>query len=337
MGSAITDITMVSRTGKTPAASPAGPRSTGTPSTHAPSIRTMASGSVPACDVGIIALPAGDHGAIARRLLAQGADVVSTADSVADVRALRSLHDEACERKRRIVIGAGFAPGLTCILARHGAGQLDTVTEIHVAKHGTGGPACARQHHAALKRPARDYRHGGWLRRPGGSGRELVWFPSPIDGADCYRAELVDPDLLVPAFPGVERVSARVAATRRDRFTSRLPMLTPPHAEGDVGAVRVEIWGTRAGEHEVQVYGASARPAAGAAVVAGTAAAMLGLADAPRASQPSLLNRFGLRHGAAGLAEWAAVGPFLRVLHQSGLGPETFEGSRSYDEGASPA
>ena len=47
--------------------------------------------------------------------------------------------------------GAGFAPGLTCVLAAHGAARFDQVDEIHVAKSGTGGPACARQHHRAAR------------------------------------------------------------------------------------------------------------------------------------------------------------------------------------------
>ena len=79
---------------------------------------------------------------------------------------------------------------------------------------------------------------GGDGRR--GRGRELSFFPDPIGGADCYRASLPDGLLLVPAFPGVERVTARLAATRRDRFTASLPMLRRPHTEGRIGGLRVE-------------------------------------------------------------------------------------------------
>ncbi len=143
------------------------------------------------------------------------------------------------------MVGAGFAPGLTCVLAAHGAARLDRVEEIHVAKSGTGGPACARQHHRAIGRGAIDWRDGGWEQRSGGSGRELCWFPDPIGAQDCYRAALPDALVLVPAFPGIRRVTARVSATRRDRLTARLPMLWPTHPEGGPGAVRVELRGTR--------------------------------------------------------------------------------------------
>jgi len=40
------------------------------------------------------------------------------------------------------------------------------------------------------------------------------WRGSPTrSAADCYRASVPDPLLLVVAFPSVRRVSARVAAT----------------------------------------------------------------------------------------------------------------------------
>ena len=102
-------------------------------------------------------------------------------------------------------MGAGFSPGYTCLLARHAAARLDSVDEIHVARSGTGGPACARQHHRALAGTAVDWRDGEWQERRAGSGRELCFFPDPIGAADCYRAELPDPFVLVPR---VRRASA---------------------------------------------------------------------------------------------------------------------------------
>ena len=178
--------------------------------------------------VTLLCSPPGDHRDRAIELIEAGIDVVSVSDSPSDVRGLLELDAEALERRRRIVVGAGFSPGLTCLLARHAATRFDHVDEIHVAKIGTGGPACARQHHDALGSESLDWRDGAWQRRPGGSGRELCWFPDPIAGRDCYRGALADALLLVPAIIGVQRVTARIAATRRDRFTAFLPMLRPP-------------------------------------------------------------------------------------------------------------
>jgi CTP:molybdopterin cytidylyltransferase MocA len=123
--------------------------------------------------------------------------------------------------------------------------------------------------------------------------------------------------ILVPAFPGVRRVTARMAATRRDRLTAWLPMLRPPHPEGVLGAVRVEVRGRRGPTHDAQVLGAIDRPA----VAAGTVAAVAAVWTASgRLSRP----------GAAGLAELVTEPvPFLRELSRRGVKAAVFEGSES--------
>ncbi len=124
----------------------------------------------------------------------------------------------------------------------------------------------------ALRGTAVDWRDGAWVRRPGFSGRELSWFPDPIGARDCYRADLAEPALLVQRFPGVQRVTARLAASRRDRAFAPFPVLVPPPDEGGIGAIRVELRGELGGERRAVVYGALDRPAvAGAAVAAVTA------------------------------------------------------------------
>jgi len=243
-----------------------------------------------------------------------GMTVVCTSDRLADVELLLGLGSAARASGATVLVGAGMAPGLTDVLARWGARGFDAVEELHVAKSGTGGPACARQHHRALGEEALDWRDGNWARRAGGSGRELVWFPGPVAGQDCYRAGLPDALLLVPAFPGVRRVTARLAATRRDRLTAPLPMLRPPHPEGEVGAVRVEVRGRAEGGREASVVGATGAPA----VVAGAVAA-LGVLWSLRGT---------LRTGrAAGLGELVEdPAAFLAELSQRGVTVESFEG-----------
>lgn len=263
-------------------------------------------------DVAVLAGPAGDHAGTATALLRRGLAIVSTSDDVDDVRALLDLDAEARERGRPVVAGAAFSPGLTCLLARHAAATFDRVDEIHVARAGTGGPACARQRHHALARPGLDWRDGGWVRRPSGSGRELCWFPDPIGGRDCYRAAVPEAILLVRAFPGVDRVTARVAANRRDRITARLPMLRRPHPDGGPGAVRVEVRGRRGGGRHVLVYGAMDLPA----VAAGAVAAQVALAAADGALPP----------GAGGLAQLAEPLPMLQELARLGVKAAAFEG-----------
>lgn len=264
-------------------------------------------------DVVVLALPPGQHRAAAERVLEAGASVVSSSDQMGDVTALLRLDAEAVERGRSVVVGAGFAPGLTCVLAAHAAGTFDAVDEVHVAKVGTGGPSCARQHHDALAGEALDWRDGGWVHRRGGSGRELCWFPDPVGPEDCYRAALPDALLLVGSFPGVGRVTARVGANRRDRLTARLPMLRRPHPEGGVGAVRVEVRGRRGQGRDVAVLGAMDRPGVAAGAVAAVAALRVADGQVPP--------------GAAGLASTVAPVPFLAELARRGVKAATFDGS----------
>jgi len=262
----------------------------------------------------LLATPAGTHRALAERALESGAHVVSSSDAVGDVRALLALDAEARERERHVVVGAGFSPGFTCLLARHGAAGFSSVEEVHVAKTGTGGPACARQHHAALGGEAIDWRDGGWQHRPAGSGRELCWFPDPVGGLDCYRAALPDALLLRPAFPTVTRITARVSASRRDRVTARLPMLRRPHPEAAIGAVRVEVRGRRGAATDALVLGAIDRPAVAAGAVAAVAALW---SVAGRLSSP----------GAMGVgAAVAEPVDFLRDLAARGVRAAVFEG-----------
>jgi saccharopine dehydrogenase-like NADP-dependent oxidoreductase len=273
------------------------------------SVETWAEGA----DIGVLALPPGFHRAAAERLLEQGSHVVSVSDDVEDVLGLLDLDAEARVRGRAVVVGAGFAPGLSCVLAAHAATTFDAVDEIHVAKAGTAGPACARVHHRALTGEAFDWRSGAWQRRRAGSGRELVWFPDPVGGQDCYRAALPDARILHGTFPGAERITARMAATRRDRLTAGLPMLRKPHPEGTIGAVRVELRGRRGTARDVAILGAMDRPGVAAGCVAAVAAAWAGEGRL-------------LRSGAGGLADLVAPIPFLAELARRGVRAAVFDG-----------
>ena len=265
-------------------------------------------------DALLLAAP-GSHRASAERALDSGAHVVSLSDSVPEVRDLLDLDGAAAARDVHVVVGAGFSPGLSCVLAALAGRGFERVHEVHVAKVGTGGPACARQHHRALGGHACDWSDGAWERRSSGSGRELCWFPDPVRAVDCYRAELPDSLLLVPAFPGVDRVTARLAANRRDRLTARLPMLRPPHPEGELGAIRVEVRGVQGQARDDRVLGAVDRPAVAAGAVAALACRW---AVEGRLSRP----------GAGGLASLVEPGPFLATLADRGVKVAVFEGGQ---------
>ena len=265
-------------------------------------------------DVVIIATPNG-HRHLAEEAVERGAHVVSVADGVDDVRALLDLDRTARNLALNVVVGAGFAPGLSCVLASLGARAFERVEEVHVSKVGTGGPACTQQQQDALRGEALDWRDGQWVTRRGGSGRELSWFPDPIRGVDCYRAALADPVLLHAAFPDAQRITARVGASRRDRLAAHVPLRRKVDPEGQMGAIRVEVRGAQGTALDDRVLGAVDRPA----VAAGTVAAM--------AARWALDGRL-LHTGASGLAGLVEPGPFLAALADRGVKVAVFEGAQ---------
>ena len=231
-------------------------------------------------DVVVLAKGAGNEADVARRQLESGRHVVSTADAPDTIAALLDLDALARAHRCACVVGAGFAPGLSGLLARHLAREFEHVDEVHVAKSGTGGPTCAREHHRALSAAAVEFVDGVRQERRGGSGRELCWFPNPVGARDCYRADLADPVLLHRSLPDARRITARVAATRRDRFLGGLPMMRAPHIEGVDGAVRVEVRGRRGSTRVTAVAGSAGPPAVAAGAVAAAAALLAPLVGA---------------------------------------------------------
>ena len=112
------------------------------------------------------------------------------------------------------------------------------------------------------------------------------------------------------AYPTAERITARQAANRRQRLTSWLPMLRKPHPEGRIGAVRVEVRGTRDGVAVTEVVGAIDRPAVAAGAVAGLAARWAARGDLPVGAHGLAASMGHADHvtSTAFLAELAVVG-----------------------------
>lgn len=225
------------------------------------------------CDVVVLA-HGGHHAPLVATFVTQGTAVVSVGDGLADVMASLDLVDKATTHEVPVVVGAASSPGMSGLLLSHVMRAFDVVDEVHIAVHGTGGPVCARRHHEALAGTSIGWHDGEWLQRPAGSGRELCWFPDPVGARDCYRFASPDPLLIQRVSPELKRITTRVSATRRDRLTARLPMLAPPHREGGVGGLRVEVRGTRHGARHVEVVGVAER----VALVAGAVAAQTALA-----------------------------------------------------------
>ncbi len=226
----------------------------------------------------VLATPVGTHVGMAETHLRAGRSVVSLSDDPMEVDALADLAPLASANGVSLVPAAAFLPGIACVLIAHAGSRFQQVDFVAGAKSGTAGPACARQHHRAHKGRGTEWIGDRWVDRRGGGGRDLAWFPEPVGPQDTYRAALAGPGLWRDVFPEARRVSARVAATRRDRLTSRLPMLRPPHPDGGPGAIRVEVRGEGSHGYESVVFGVMDHPS----IAAGTMAAVAAVAVTER-------------------------------------------------------
>lgn len=261
----------------------------------------------------VLSGPARSQLGTARPVVEAGMNLVSISDHPGDVKTLLGLDEAAKVNGVTALLGAGFCPGLSGLLVRYGVSQLEETHEINVATAGTGGPACARQHHWALKHGGLEWSNNEWNVRRGMSGRDLVWFPEPIGANDCYRAALASPLLLQQAFPEAQRIGARMSANRRDRMTGWLPMLRSPHDDGGPGAIRAEVRGRLDGQVETLIYGVSEHPSVGAAMVASACVRQLGVNGQ-------------LPTGAYGLASISDPSDLLIALHDDGIRVSSFDG-----------
>ncbi len=260
-------------------------------------------------------LPADDDIALATAAVRAGISYATCSDDSGAIGAMLALDAEAATSGAQVVIGCGLAPGLSDVLARHAAGALDTVDEIHVARWGVAGARCAASARRAQRDPGLEWRDGAYLHDRRQSA-QLVWFPDPVGAREC---ELVATgvELLVAAAPGVERVTARLGAPSR----SGRPRLVPPSRRdraADWGSVRAEVWGQLGSTRAAVVYGVIERPAVACGTVLGVATAWLGGA---------LPHVAAAGPGAFGLGAAVAAPAFLAELARWGVTAAVFEGA----------
>lgn len=253
----------------------------------------------------------GAHVDAARAWLAHGVDVISMSSDVADVEALLGLDEFARLNDATVVVGVAAAPGLSCTLARHAADLLDDVREVHVASVGSGGAACLRNRQHQLGERSREWRDGDWIEQPGGSGKELCWFPDPIGAHDCARGNLVEPLLMQRAFPGITRASARSSVGVSGRRLNFIPGRTGSQIEAAPGGIRVEVRGRAKGETITVVYSVHDRLSVAAAATAATLAVQW--------------EEHGAEVGAHGMAEFVRPVALLRELARRGVKAATLD------------
>jgi hypothetical protein len=263
----------------------------------------------PGVDVIATALPSGVDHPVVSAAIAAGVPVASCDDEHDAIEQLRALAPNARSAGVTIAIGCGLAPGLADVLAAHAASMFEKVDEIRVARTGWAGPACVDTVRHERRSLVHGWYDGSW-REEHPHGDTLVWFPEPIGARDC-RTVTGGTSLLVDAFASVRRVSLQLGEPpKRTRFRRRFG------DEGEWGAARVEVWGSRDGTSDCVVYGVVERTAVAAGATLAVVAARLAGVLAPPVSQPGV-------HGLAALVEPV---PFLAELAQRGVRAAAFEG-----------
>jgi hypothetical protein len=265
--------------------------------------------------VGAVALAVPGDAAIgvAREAIGRGISVAAASDDDDGIDALLALDPAARDGGATVVVGCALAPGLTDVLARHAADALDGADEVHVARVGTAGEACAATLRRARRERPAEWRDGK-RRLERRLGPELVWFPDPVGARECVTVA-TGVQLLHDAVTRVTRATVRAAeAPRRSRAF-------PLRRRGvdDWGAARVEVWGWRDGVRDALVYGVIERPgvAAGTVLAVATARVAGRLTDV-RLREPG--------PGSRGLGALVEPAPFLAELARRGVKAAAFEG-----------
>lgn len=182
-----------------------------------------------------------------------------------------------------LITGLGWTPGLSNVLSRHGANQLDQVDEIRIAWAGGAADSQGRavmQHVLyAVSGLVPTYRNGRWVKVPALSEPEVVTFPEPLGEIEVFHVGHPEP-MTIPRTIPVRTVSLKGALT--PRWNNRLAGLLVRmgltstagridrtsrlihRLEGVLGAggvalsgLRVDVIGSRAGKQVTRTYTAA--------------------------------------------------------------------------------
>ncbi|MEX0665551.1 MAG: hypothetical protein WD598_12400 [Acidimicrobiia bacterium] len=267
-------------------------------------------------DAVAVALPGAAALSVARAAVSARRPVAAVSDEEVAIAALLALDAPARDAGVAVIAGCALVPGLSEVLARHAANDLDAADEVHVARAGAAGPECV----AALRRIRRvralEWRDDTW-RSERRLGPQLVWFPDPVGARECDVAPS-GVALMRDAVPGARHASVRVAEP--PVRNTLMALLGRRPLDNGWGAARVEVWGWRGEARESIVYGVIERPAVAAGtVLAVTAARLAGaLPTITFAAEPI---------GAGGLGTFVTPAPFLAELARRGVKAAAFEGA----------
>lgn len=223
---------------------------------------------------------------VAKGALAAGVNYVSICDDYDAAQAVIELDKEAKKKKVTILTGLGWTPGLSNVLARKGADQLDDVEEIAIA---WGGSASDSEGYAVILHTIHiftgfvpSYQNGRTKMVQAGSDREKILFPEPVGEIYVYNLGHPEP-VTIPLFIKAKNVTLKGGLSEEElntvaRWLAKLHLTTSARQKDMVGktvkflgpllfklgkpenpcsAIRVDITGRKGGAPKQITYGAA--------------------------------------------------------------------------------
>jgi saccharopine dehydrogenase-like NADP-dependent oxidoreductase len=145
-----------------------------------------------------------------------GVHYVDLCDDYGPVEQMLALHEAAKAAGVTVITGLGWTPGITNLMCRAGAEQMDDVDELKMAWAGGGqgpsGLAVLMHVFYAFAGKVPTYKDGQWISVAAGSGREAVDFGHGIGRLTVFHCGHPEP-LTLPRYVGVRSVSLKGTLT----------------------------------------------------------------------------------------------------------------------------
>jgi saccharopine dehydrogenase (NAD+, L-lysine-forming) len=248
---------------------------------------------------------------VANAAIAAHVPLVDVSDDWAATLELLALHRDAVAAGVTIIVGLGASPGVTNVLARHGANRLDRVDEVHTSwimrASDLGGPALCTHLLYSLPGRAFVYQNGAMCEvRAFEDGRELIDYPE-LGAVEVTHIGHPEPFTLSRFIEGVRYADDKAAflPVRTSELIVELGRIASSGVSAAVnghcvdpmefgagylyawgkrqidvpttGALRTEVCGELAGKRTRIIYSAAGRIAIGTGVPASIGAHLLAI------------------------------------------------------------
>lgn len=140
---------------------------------------------------------------MARAAIRARVDYVDICDDWGPIEEVFGLDAEAREAGITLLCGMGWTPGITNVMARAGADELDEVDDIKIYWAGgaedAAGLAVVMHVFYAVTGDVPTYQNGSWVKVPASSGKEVVEFAGPLGKVEVFHCGHPEP-MTIPRY-----------------------------------------------------------------------------------------------------------------------------------------